>query len=83
MTAHNPANVTSWAVIDRPYKGITMRVQLAALIALVLFALLSVSHTDAQQGAGARGGGPAAQNPNSVSPIEFLIDPPTLINLGF
>ena len=33
--------------------------------------------------AGARGGGPAAQNANSVSPIEFLIEPPTLINLGF
>ena len=36
-----------------------------------------------QGGQGARGAGPAAQNPNSVSPVEFLIDPPTLINLGF
>jgi hypothetical protein len=25
----------------------------------------------------------AAQNPNRVSPVEFVIDPPTLINLGF
>ena len=75
--------------------------RLAELATLAMFALLSVSRTDAQQGpgargggargaqgavapgAGARGGGPAAQNPNSVSPTEFLIDPPTLINLGF
>jgi hypothetical protein len=62
--------------------------RLAALATLVMFALLLVSRTDAQQGAGARGGGarrggPAVQNPNSVSPTEFLIDPPTLINLGF
>src|SRR5436190_14207840 len=73
----------------------------AALATLGMFALLSVSRMDAQQGggargggargaqgavppgAGARGGGAAAQNPNSVAPIEFLIDPPTLINLGF
>jgi hypothetical protein len=27
--------------------------------------------------------GAAVQNSNSVSPGEFLIDPPTLINLGF
>jgi hypothetical protein len=32
---------------------------------------------------GARGGAPPAQNPNSVSPAEFLIEPPTLMNLGF
>ena len=32
---------------------------------------------------GARGAGQAAQNPNSVSAVEFVIDPPTLINLGF
>src|SRR6187399_21932 len=83
MTAHNPASVQSWAVIDRPYKGITMRVQHAAFVTIVMVALLSVFRADAQQGPGARGGGPAAQNPNSVSPIEFLIDPPTLINLGF
>ena len=31
---------------------------------------------------GARGGAPVL-NPNSVSPVEFLIDPPTLMNLGF
>ena len=40
------------------------------------------------RGAGApnkkfRGAGPAAQNPNSASPAEFLIEPPTLLNLGF
>ena len=75
--------------------------RLAALATLVMFAMLLVSRTDAQQGAGARGGGargaqgavapgagargggPAVQNPDSVSPTEFLIDPPTLINLGF
>jgi hypothetical protein len=34
-----------------------------------------------QDGRGARGTG-ATQNPNSVSPLEFLIDPPTLINLN-
>ena len=71
------------------------------LAALATLALLLVSRTDAQQGAGARGGGargaqgavapgagargggPAVQNPDSVSPTEFLIDPPTLINLAF
>jgi len=69
----------------------------AALATFVMSALLLVSHTDAQQAPGARGGGArgapgaaapaagqrgggaAAQNPNSISPIEFLIEPPTLI----
>src|SRR5437867_3625655 len=39
----------------------------------------------ASVGAPAQGarGGPAAQNANSISPVEFVIDPPTLINLGF
>ena len=35
------------------------------------------------RGQGGRGAAPAGQNPNGVTPIEFLIDPPTLINLGF
>jgi hypothetical protein len=35
------------------------------------------------RGQGARGAGPATQNANSVSSVEFVIDPPTLINLGF
>jgi len=35
------------------------------------------------RGQGGRGAGPAAQNPNAVAPIEFVIEPPTLINLGF
>ena len=38
---------------------------------------------NAGQVQGGRGGAAAAQNPNSVSPVEFVIDPPTLINLGF
>jgi len=38
---------------------------------------------NAGQARGGRGGAAAAQNPNSVSPVEFVIDPPTLINLGF
>jgi hypothetical protein len=62
-----------------------------------MFLLLLVARADAQApgargggprgggapAAGARGTGPAAQNPNSISPTEFLIDPPTLLNLGF
>ena len=35
------------------------------------------------RGQAGRGAAPANQNPNSATPIEFLIDPPTLINLGF
>jgi hypothetical protein len=62
-----------------------------------MFALLWVAQADAQapgargggargagaQAGGARGAGQAAQNPNIASPAEFLIEPPTLLNLGF
>ena len=63
---------------------------------LLMFVLLLVVRADAQAPgargggargtgapAGARGAGPAAQNPNIASPAEFLIEPPTLLNLGF
>jgi hypothetical protein len=56
------------------------------LLVLFMFALLLVAQADAQapgaRGGGARGAG-AAQNPNIASPAEFLIEPPTLQNLGF
>src|SRR5262245_2500301 len=59
------------------------------LILILLLALQAVGRggqappQNAGQGQGARGGGAAAQNPNAVSAVEFVIDPPTLINLGF
>ncbi len=71
---------------------------MSRLFLILLFVLQGV-RTDAQaprgnaqgqgalgqgaRGQGARGASPAAQNPNSVAPVEFFIDPPTLINLGF
>ena len=43
------------------------------LLLMLMFVLQGV-RTDAP---------PAVQNPNSVTAVEFVIDPPTLINLGF
>jgi hypothetical protein len=59
------------------------------LLLVLLFVLQGVRDgapaptQNAGQAQGGRGGAAAAQNPNSVSPVEFVIDPPTLINLGF
>ena len=53
------------------------------LLLVLLFVLQGAPTQNAGQAQGGRGGAATAQNPNSVSPVEFVIDPPTLINLGF
>ena len=59
------------------------------LILILLFALQGVGRgaqaptPNPAQGRGARGGGGAVRIQTAFPPIEFLIDPPTLINLGF
>jgi len=60
----------------------TRLIQMSALFAcIVVTARLALSF---QPPAGAGGQGKAPPpNPNAVAAIEFLIDPPTLINLGF
>lgn len=71
----------------------SMRLLGVVLIALLFLGIRAMSSqapgatpgAGQAQGApqGARGATPAVQNPDSVSPVEFVIDPPTLINLGF
>jgi hypothetical protein len=54
------------------------------LFILLLFAFMALGRVDAGGAGQAPGAGaPAAPNPNVVSPAEFVIEPATLINLGF